>query len=101
MPGPEQDAWLLSREQGDLKEALPEGDPGTQEEQALSGNSLTSSLANRARKRGHRHGGSCKAVSHILPGLGKCSHDYHRYPQEGDGAQIRKGQGNSVRRMEY
>ena len=71
-----------------------------QEEQSLSRNSLVPSLAEGAGKRGLRNGGSCQALSHVLPGLRKCHHDHHPYPQEEDGAQIWKGQGNSVRRME-
>lgn len=51
-----------------------------------------------ARKQGHRNGGSCRTLSHILPGLGKCDSDCHPYPQEESRAEIQKGQGRKSER---
>lgn len=45
------------------------------------------------RKQSHRNGDFGRAISHILPGLGKCNKDHHPHPWEGGEAQIQKGQG--------
>lgn len=104
MPEVEQQVTAQQRP-GLLRKVLHEWGPGQQEEQSLSGIGLMCSLERKrgARKQGCRNGGSCTALTHILPRLGRGNNDCGPCPQEGGGAQTQEGQGkkheNGVQRV--